>query len=158
MPSVNMDTLPDSSAAITAVQNRIRAKIEMLQSEKYAVKSDFLEDIPTEFFSQNRPSEEDLLGQLYVQDFGSKPTVKLPSIPRDVHFRLAPPPDDRVPGKKNKPHLLVSSIPIYQVYGKKEFVINGVENVRIQFPISEPFTTFMTPRYCPLKGITKGRR
>ena len=130
----------------------------MLQNEKQAGKIEMIEDVTMEFFSQNRPSEEDLLSQLYVQDFGSKPTVKLPNTPRDVHFRLASPPDERAAGKKNKTNPLVTSIPVYQVYVRKEFFNNGVENIRIQFPISEPFTPLMTPKLIPLRVINKVRR
>lgn len=64
--------------------------------------------------------EEDFLQRLYVQEFGSQPTVKIPMIPERSFVPARPPSASK--SKKSRPKGFAESIPPFDIVGEDDFL------------------------------------
>lgn len=69
-----------------------------------------------------KPNEEELFAELYVQDFGSQPTVKIPSIPHNGSFTAAQPPSVPKSKKTSLPKDFAVSVHFYEIVSTDDLV------------------------------------
>ena len=72
--------------------------------------------------THTKPNEEELFAELYVQDFGSQPTVKIPSIPHNGSFTAAQPPSVSKLKKINLPKDFAVSVHFYEIISADDLV------------------------------------
>ncbi|KAI5785516.1 hypothetical protein DFH27DRAFT_261797 [Peziza echinospora] len=106
-----------------------------------------------------KPDEDDFISSLYVQDFGSQPTVKLSNV--SPHKPFIPPPSPHIPKGKfgTKTKLLVNSIPILDLFTSKDFTRDGSRFIPVRLPglpttIEAPFNFPVNSQPRPKKART----
>ena len=111
-----------------------------------------------------KPNEEDLLAELFVQDFGSKPTVRLSNVPHHTTFIPAPLPTTKGKYANRIPKFFAFSAQMYDHFTVKDFTKDGARFIPVRLPSSNEMKeipcNFPTPQPKPKRpnGSSNNRK